>query len=307
MRYLRRHPFWVILILTTVAWIGFAMSEEDDYPMELRISWVGVDTSRYVVTHADTTLSLSVKSNCFNAIKRYRVARDSEYVISIEGDTTIRVGQVLFDNISSHFGFEGISAVFSHQEVLRYATSERIGKPFVPQLRNVEFRFSDQVGLAGSPVILPDTVWLYGSQSSLDKITQLETAPAILEQISDSGYYALPLNPIWKEYDDLRVSHDIVRIYLPLERFTEIKLMVPVSFRSTNQHHKVRLYPEQVELSLWVPANSHDKISANQIEAVVDYRDDQDSQQLPVMITRFPSNTRIRQISPASIQYVIIQ
>lgn len=303
---MKRRQFWNILLVTVVVWLGCVMSEDGDYPMELKVEWSGIDTSRYVVTHADTILPISVKSNCFRAIRRYFTARNASFQIYTQSDTTVRVGKALYDEIISQLGFVGVGDVYSAKETLQYSVSERVGKPFVPQIRDVDFHFEGLVGLSGSAVIDPDTVWLYGSPASLAKIDELHTAPTSIEHITDSGYYTLALDPTWKEYGDLRISTDVVRIHLPVEHFAEIKLQVPVKFRSPNQHKHVRLYPEQVEVTLWVPSKDYKNINVSQLEAVADSQGAA-GDQLPVLITRFPANTRIKQVSPATIQYVIIK
>lgn len=304
---MRKHPFWIILLITTILWLCYSMSEEGDYKTQIPIQWTGIDTARYAVTYADSVLPVTIKSNCFQAIKRYFVLRQSYYSISVQGDTIINVAHPLFEDLTKQLNFVGISSMYSSKEVLRVEVDERIAKPFVPQLRGVEFNFDGQVGLSGEPRIEPDTVWLYGTASSLNKISQLSTAPTVLEHLSDSGYYTLTLDPVWKDYPDLRSSHDVIRIYLPVDQFTEIKLKVPVTLRSSSQLGRVRLYPEQVDVSLWVPRSDYNNISASQIEVVADYDAITNSQQIPVLVTRFPSNTRIKQVSPASIQYVIIK
>lgn len=303
---MRRHPFWYILILTAIVWLGRAMSEHEDYPMEVRVQWDGIDTAHYVVTHADTVLNFHLNSTCFQAIRCYFATRRAPYRIGTQTDTTITIGKPTFDDLAHQMQLPFALNAYSATEALRLTVNQREGRAYVPKLRDISFRFDDQVGLAGNPTIEPDTVWLYGSPASLDKIDELYTSPAVIEHIADSGHYALPLEPVWKAYPDLRISHEVVRIFLPVERFAEAKVKVPVRFRTASQLKNVRLYPEQVEVTLWVPSKEYKEIDPAQLEAVADY-DAATGDQLPVLITRFPANTRIKQITPATIQYVIIK
>ena len=70
---------------------------------------------------------------------------------------------------------------------------------------------------------------------------------------------------------------------------------------------QVRLYPERVDVTLWVPVNDYDNITSEDVHVAADYNPGDNSQELPLRATLFPSNTRIKQISPSSIQYVIIR
>lgn len=301
-----RH-FWIILILTAIVWFIVTMSEHDDYPIDVRIQWTGVDTSRYIVSHADTVLPVVVTSNCFNAIDRYMDVKDKHYVLHVSGDTVVKVNKALFEDINRQLGFSGTHGVSSPMEELHFATTERRSRAYVPQLRNVDFVFAGQVGLSGEPTIKPDTVWLYGDYSSLQHIPEVYTAPAAVANISDSGYYMLALEPVWEQFSDVRSSTDSVRIFVPAERYVETTVSVPVEFQSESGVHQVRLYPDHVNVTLWVPLHDYERVSESHFQAVVNYNPATTLTELPVYITRFPAQSRIKSVSPATISYVIIQ
>lgn len=304
---MKHRHFWIILIITTIVWFVVTMSEHSDYPIDVRVEWSGIDTSRFIVTQADTVLPVVVNSNCFNAIDRYLALRDKRFVIQVTGDTVVKVGKALFDEISRQFGFSGTHGVSSSLEELRLSTKERRSRAYVPQLRDVDFVFADQMGLSGDPTIEPDTIWLYGDSTSLCRIPEIYTAPAAVANISDSGYYMLALEPVWKKYRDVRASADSVRIFVPACHYVETTLSVPVEFKSDAANRQVRLYPDHVNVSLWVSVEEYQHLSENQFEAVVNYDPSSSLTELPVYITRFPSQSRIKSVTPATISYVIIQ
>jgi len=301
-----RH-FWIILLLTAIVWFVVTMSEHNDYPIEVRVRWTGVDTSRYIVTHADTVLPVVITSNCFNAIDRYLDVRDKVYELCVSGDTVVKVNKALFEDINRQFGFSGTHGVASTVEELRFSTTERRSRAYVPQLRDVDFHFAGQIGLSGEPTLKPDTVWLYGDYNSLQRIHEVYTAPAAVVNISDSGYYMLALEPVWERYPDVRPSTDSVRIFIPAERYVETTVSVPVEFRSEDGNRQVRLYPNHVDVTLWVPLAEYERVTESHIQAVVNYDPTSSLTELPVYITRFPSQSRIKSVSPETISYVIIQ
>ncbi len=304
---MKHRHFWIVLFLTAIVWFVVAMSEHDDYPLDVRVQWTGVDTSRFLVSQADTVLPLVVNSNCFNAIDRYLAVRDRAFVIEVSGDTVVKVGKRLFEELSRQLGFSGTHGVSSNLEVLRFATTERRSRAYVPQLRDVDFVFADQVGLSGEPVLQPDTVWLYGDSASLQRISAVYTAPAAVANITDSGYYMLALAPVWQHYGDVRPSTDSVRIFVPAERYVETTVSVPVEFGGTAASQQVRLYPDHVDVTCWVSVNDYQRLSESQFQAVVNYDPQSSLTELPVLVTRFPARARIKSVTPAKISFVIIK
>lgn len=299
--------FLVILLITSVVWLGATMSESKNYPLQVHLQWSGYDTAQYVVSYADTVLPLTVTSDNFSAITRYLRVRREPFQINISGDTVIKVNTLLFDSIKQHYGFENFQNITSTADNIRIQLIGRKGRPYIPQLKNVNFTFTEQFGLSGAPRISPDTVWLYGNPAVLEKIAEVTTAPCSIQNISDSGYYTVPLNPIWQKYRDVRASYDSIRIYLPVERYVEQNYSIPVELLSHQGGIKAKLYPDHVTVTLWVPYKDYESITAEQIHAVAEYDPDLDLPSLPVRISKFPVNARVKNISPAELQFVIIQ
>ncbi len=304
---LRHRQFWIILLITAVVWLGATMSESKNYSLQVRVTWGGYDTARYVVSYADTLLPLIVTSDNFSAITRYMRVRREPFQIDVSGDTVIKVSTLLFDAVKQHYGFEGIQNITSPIDNIRLKLTEREGRPYVPQLRGVDFSFTEQFGLSGSPRISPDTVWLYGDPAALDKISELTTVRCSIQNISDSGYYTIPLNPVWKKYRDVRASHDNIRIFIPVERYVEQSYSVPVELHSRQGNVKAKLYPDHVNVTLWVPYKEYEDLSADQIHADAEYAPDMNPASLPVKVTKFPVRTRVKSVAPAELQYVIMQ
>ena len=303
----RHRSFWIILVITAIVWLIATMSEHDDYPLQLHIEWVGYDTARHVVTHADTLLPLTIQSNCFLAISRYHTAKQRPYKIAVKGDTIIKVGDALFDDILRQLNFHGTHGIKSNVESISLTLSERGRRGYVPRLQDVDFSFAEQCGLSGEPVIQPDTVWLYGDPAVLKQIPELVTSPARLANLNDSCSITLALDPVWQRYPDLHTSADSIQIFLPIDRYVEKTLTIPVRFQGGDNHLQVRLHPERADVTLWVPVREYDNINADMVHLAVDYTPGDNAQTLPVRATLFPAGTRVKQISPSAIQYVIIR
>ena len=305
---MRRHrAFWIILLITFAVSVGNKLSEHQDYPFQLRIRWEGYDTARYAVVHADTLLPITINSNGFLAIKHHYKAPKVQYVIHAQGDTVVVVNKALLNDAIGQLQFVGVHGISSGVDHLTLKITPRAAKPFRPQLRDVKFLFERQHGLSGQPVLVPDTVWLFGSPKSLAKIDGLHTLPATLEALSDTLICTLPLDPVWQAYPDLRVSTPEVRILIPVERFSEKTISVPVRFLTHDEHIRTRLYPDRVDVTFWVSEQNYDRLLPDMVQAVVEY-DAADAQPtLPVRITTFPTFAHIKSVTPSQLKYVVIQ
>ena len=177
---------------------------------------------------------------------------------------------------------------------------------------------------------------LYGPEASLAKVSHLYTAPQKITGLKDTCVCTLALDPVWERFTDLRVSTPEVYLFVPVAHFTEKTFSVPVQMEIENgkwkndnladadnnsqfsivnsQFSRVRLYPERVEVTLWVAEKDYDRVLPDMVQATVHY-DPQEALDetsgrtpaLPVRITSFPAYTRVKSVSPSTLQYVIIR
>ena len=96
----------------------------------------------------------------------------------------------------------------------------------------------------------------------------------------------------------------ISEIILPEMR---ILVVVPLDFKAQDTSLQVRLYPESAEILLDVALKDYKTINEDMFAAEVRYDGDVTKNMLPVQISKFPSNVRIKKIKPEQIQYVIIK
>lgn len=310
-------PFLIVLAVTTLLWLLLSMSDTKEFPATYHVHYVGYDTNRFALLTATDSIQLSVASTGFQTLKRNRYMRHRTLTISLEGlvatrDTSERQHLALplarqSDELRRQLGLAQENKLTFFTDGLNVSLALRRGKPFVPHLRNVGFEFAEGYCLGGEPRMLPDTVWLYGSQESLDRIGELATCPATIACTDTSIRYSLWLDSAWRRYSDLRISTPQVQVFVPVEAATERTLTLPLRFRCDDTSVHARLYPEQVEVSFWVPTKDYSEVEASQFEASVTYNDTTNAPELRVAMDRFPAHVQIRKVEPSSVKYVVIK
>ena len=309
--------FVIVLAATCLVWLVATMSDVRDYDYAFDVEYVGYDTARYALVEASPTVTLTIASNGFRAIRNSVVFRNGSLRVSLASAASrvtkmeesytfdLRMSRFV-DDFERQVDLPNSSRITPRTETLRVRMAQRRRKPFVPQLRNIDISFAAGCGICGDARIEPDTVWLYGSAASLDGIESVYTAPATVANIDRSGYVTLDLDPVWEKYADLRSSTSSVRVYIPVEAYTEGTVTLPVRFLADDTSLRAKLYPEQVEVTYWVPIKEAGNVSLGRFVASVDYSAT-DNTEMRVCIDQFPSNVRIKSIQPEYVKYVIIK
>lgn len=302
------------LIAISAIWLVSSMSEQKVYREHYRLSLDGIDRAKYAVKSIDSVLTLDITSNGFYALRRglrkncvihinigETIAKDKTEEIKVRISTNDYI-----DAIRNQIDSRGVASIKAVTEEIEAELSERCEKAFVPSIDKVNFQFAAMIGLYGEPVMIPDTVWLYGSKESLEKIDAIGAEPQTIKEIRSSMRHRVKLDGSWKKYGDVYPSTETIDIFVPVEKYIEKTISVPVVYETPSQYKRVQLYPSSVKLTCLVAEREYDEIDENSFTVTV--RDISDTlKHLQPTVTEFPSNVRVKAITPSQIQYIIIK
>ena len=106
--------------------------------------------------------------------------------------------------------------------------------------------FAPQYMASGALRIEPDSVTVYGEPYHLEEITHVNTEAVKLSDISSNVHGMVKL----EKTSGLRLSEDIVHYALPVSRFVEIPVSVPVQTRNVPPGKSLMVYPSTVNVTL---------------------------------------------------------
>lgn len=305
-RFFYRYPhliYLVVLLLTALLWLGISLSDHRVFPVTFRVVWDGVDTNRYVTVHADREVTFDIQSNGFLALARARSSRRFPMHIQADYDTIIS-NTACCRMLMRQFGFQGVHNI-TCRTPLQLTLKPRYSKAFHPDVSSLSVSFAEPYAIYGTPTVEPDTVWLYGSSQSLDKIKKIAVKPTFFPYVRETRTFKVPLEPVWEQYPDLRISHRTVSVTIPTERYSERTFEVPIKLDNAPSSMNVRLYPTHVRLTVWAAEKDQIHLNGDQFGVQVTYHPSAD--RLPVTVSHFPSHVRIRSVEPEEVSCVIIK
>ncbi|MBQ9546777.1 MAG: hypothetical protein IJU90_05775 [Bacteroidales bacterium] len=299
--------YFIALAFSVLLWFFSAMSEERVFDNTLHIEWTGYDTARYVIAEADQSVRVSITSSGFAALSNNHTLQNESFRIAATADTVVQFSDCQ-RAIVSQMGLRGVRVIEARQPSLSLKLTEHASRPFVPLMSKVQFEFADGYGIYGKPVVTPDTVWLYGSEESLSEIGQLCVSATTISGITTTNTYTVDLEPVWEHYIDVRPSTTQVTIRVPTAVYSEQVMTLPIALRSADSDVRLRIYPEQAQVTLWVADQNKNHIATDMIELSVDYdRREPSSDRLSIRATEFPDFVRIKKIEPEEVRFVIIK
>jgi YbbR domain-containing protein len=167
---------------------------------------------------------------------------------------------------------------------------------------NIKTEFKPQFYQNGEITTQPDSIQLTGPASMLDTIQSLNTEKLEIKNIdSDIERTAKILHP-----ENTNINEEKVFVQIPVERFTEKEITVPVQVKNKPQDLNIKLFPAQVKISFLVGLNKYENITAADFNVYVDYNEaDYDTEMLEIKIESKPSFIQMLRISPQAVEFLI--
>lgn len=300
--------FLVILGVTAIVWLGVSISEPHEYPLHVGVDIEGVDTVRYAVVYADTAMDLNVEMPGFSALLLSTLDKQPRIEVNLsQGGLQRAVAVVdLNDNIRQQLANYGVKRVAGGHDSIRLRMAPRSSRRIPVRLDSVDFSFSEQYGLYGEPRIEPAEVTLYGADSLLATISEVQVASSQIVGISSTSTYRLPLDPAWRRMGDVRASASEVEVYLPVEAYVEREYSVPIEVDGADTTVRLRLYPPEAKVRAWVA--KCDLQRTPDFRVAIDYGEvlAGATRQKPRLI-EFPAYLRPRSVEPQEVQCLVIK
>jgi YbbR domain-containing protein len=184
---------------------------------------------------------------------------------------------------------------------------EEVVSKTVDVVANFKYSFAKQYYIYDSVQLNPARVSISGLASIIDTITSLSTESTRFVGLSGTLETEIKLyNPL---PGMLTLDPPSVGITIPVEKFTESEILVPVSIPKTSNKRRVKIFPDKVRVVYLVALKDFRKVNADMFSASIDPDAlfNSNDTKIPVRVDAFPYFARIKKIDPPEVEYLILK
>lgn len=221
--------------------------------VQLRVKAYGYTLLRYKTMALLSPIRINLKGSKVNSN-----SDGSEYFLTLGDKTSSFVSQLSDD----------ILLLGLQPDTLHFSLANVIDK-VVKVNPIINATFANQHMLAGSIRIVPQTVTLTGPRSILDTINEVKTFPIELNLLSKTHKEKVKLTAI----SQVSFSQNIISLEVPVEKFTEATLEVPLIPLNVPETSQVILLPETITIKCNVIVSKYFQLKPNQFKVVCDFSD----------------------------------
>lgn len=175
----------------------------------------------------------------------------------------------------------------------------------LPVKLNASFSFEKQYEMSGPIVLTPSQIVVKGPESILNKIDFLYTETLHFSNLNKTQrvFASLALN---SELDNLEFSVKKIIVNIPVEKYTESTVEVPIEVVTTDNSIGVKTFPERVSITYLVALSQFNKIKPNQFKVEAIYEDNSSSK-LKIKITKIPDYVKNPKLEFQKVEYILIK
>lgn len=235
------------------------------------------------ITGKDYHLPYRVPDRAFFGLTPAQVRSDLEDLVN---DKEVEITNLLFD------GF-------------RIVLEDRLQKQ-VPLVSQYELTMLPEYRMVDSVRMIPDSVWVSGPRSMIEPIRYWLTDSLRLSDLSQTYQGQLPIR-IAEE--GMQVSPASVQVTVPIERFTEKSIFVPVEIINPPED-SIRLFPDKALVKCVIGLGNYNSLRAEDFRLVADLekgRIQEGKNSVPLELVQRPDYLHSVLISPRSTEFFVIK
>ncbi|MCF8364666.1 MAG: hypothetical protein K9H16_02715 [Bacteroidales bacterium] len=307
--------FMICLAISTSIWMLIKLSDQYSTDVTIPIVYSEIPEGKILVNKVDTVLKIGITDRGFALawlkyfgkkvpvsidLKNYRLRQNMHQYVALVGT------QSWSQNFLEEYNLSG-KVDFIHPDTIAFHFEERYTRQ-VPVKPNVTFNFRKQFFAYDSLTITPPQITISGLYQSISKISEVETVPVTFNNLNTPVNETIAIKPPFDD-PDLRLEPAQVKLELPVEKFTESQIIIPISYINQPHNVRVKIFPEKVNITYLVALKDFKKMNPDMFVCSVDLAGINESgiNKLEVSLRTFPPFIKIVSIDPTEVDFLVLK
>jgi hypothetical protein len=307
--------FFICLSASSVIWLFSKLSETYATRIVIPIQYENMPDGKILTQISDSTLSLTLNDQGFTLFWVKYFNKKRIFVINLEKVDLIAheknhsahiATNTWTDDFLSQFNLVGRVTAIS-PDTVNFVFEDRFYKK-VPVKPDVSISFRKQYFAYDSLQIIPDSVTISGVESLVNAVDHVKTEQVFYNDVAGSINITVGLD-MPADIAPEELSAQQVNLVLNVEKYTEAKVLIPVTAVNSPDNLRVRIFPEEVAVSYIVALKDYKTISPEMFTMQVDLSEIrmQGAKKLEVIPAGFPQTVNINRIEPREVEYLILK
>jgi YbbR domain-containing protein len=301
----------VCLLLSCLLWVLITLSEKYDTDIVFPVTYTHIQKSKVVTNHLPETITARVNAGGFSLLWYKLKGKGDSITIEIPS-SKLREHNGNYYTLTNN-RLEKISAQLGDKIKVLHISPDTIYVDFAEKLKrklrvkpNVSLTLQKQYGLADSIKTDPEFVNVAGPKSIIEKMTVAETEKIALNDISENQLVIVKFKKP-ENSDAVTFLPETVKLLVPVEKYTEGSVEIPVTVRNLPKGSRLKIIPEKVKVTYLVGLTKYDKVDASAFTVGFNYKNlpKGKGNKIKLEVLGSPSFVNSVKVEPVSVEYII--
>lgn len=301
--------FALCLFIATALWFLNALSKDYSTTVSYPVKFVNPPRNMFLTSNPPAKFQLNVNAHGFSLLRHKLSLSSSPIVLDLttirqEEDGTSNTITVQTQNLISRFS-DQVSSEITITDITPQVLTlifDSLETKMVSVEANIKKEFKSQFYQKGAITVKPESIQISGPATALDTIQSLKTELTEIKDINTDIERTVRVS----HPENTRVSEERITIQIPVERFTEKEISLPIQVKNKPETTSIKLFPSEAKISFLVGMSEYENITAADFKAFVDYNEaDHDAETLKIEIESKPPYIQMLRISPQNVEFLV--
>lgn len=299
------------LFVSIVFWFLVVFAKEYNTVVYYPVTYTNIPQNKVITGQLPDSIAVDIKASGFNIIgfklftPKHNLVIDVKHIKLSENQTEFLFDmQQSIDLIAKQIKYN-VKVNRIYPEYIKFNFHSKSYKT-VPIKLNALFSYAKQYQSIGHVEMNPSKIIISGDYEQLDKIHFIETENLIAKNIDKPLSKKLALI-VPEKAKEINLLNKFVQINLSVEKFTEVKVEVPVSVINLPNKLAIKTFPEKVTVTCLVPLSKYNTINANSFTITADYSKliTEKNNKLKLSITNTPSFAKSLKLQTDKVEFIL--
>lgn len=301
--------FLVCLLIASTLWFLNALSKDYTTTITYPVKYINPPNNQFLSNQPPSQLDLKVHAHGFTLLRNKLNFSLSPIILNLTNITQdielstngFRINTNTFirqisNQVSSEITISNI------QPEVFYVVLDSLKTKLIPLKTDIKLNFKPQFNLKDSVSLNPGQIKITGPAATLDTIYFLNTEKRKIDKLDTDLNITLEIiHP-----ENTAIKPEKAEVKIPVEKFTEKKLIIPIQIRNNQKNLNIKLFPSEIKLTILVGLSQFEKIDASEFEVFVDYNNIKtEVENLEITVHSKLPNVQIIRFTPVSVEYLI--
>jgi hypothetical protein len=307
--------FLVCLLISIIIWFTLKLSDDYDKVIQVPVNFTYLPKNKVLTYVSDSVLQVEVLDKGSNIFRMIYIEQMTPVNISLKYLPIYPKGggvyqgiintSLLINEIEREQSLLGKVISVSPDSLYLLFETEKSVK--IPVKSNFDLTFEKEFMEYGQPVFSPDSVVVKGPERIISGLDSANLGTISVEKLNENY-----TGEKYFEKDSLNQGltfhPDNVNYTIPVEKFTEAEVEVPIKIINSNGL-QAKTFPDKVRVYYNVALKDYSKIEPGMIQAIVDLSsiDLAREDRVKVVLENFPEYIHINKINPEKVEFIIIK